>query len=403
MTNLIQFLHPAPDARSETLLDDALKAVRALLDMPVSYVSVFDGDNVVFRAVSSDPDISLFAAGDVRPAKDSYCKLVRDGDLPQLIPDTGTIAKARALGCTRSGPIGAAICVPLSDKDGAIFGMLCCLSPLPRPTLNLRDLHVMQMIGALAADVVMTGDDDTRRLETLRTKIRNVMIDREHDIFLQPIVDLASGNTLGYEALSRFHAQPYRSPDLWFAEAATVGLQTNLESWAIAQALSLLPGLPAETYLSVNAAPETVASGVIADLLAHSQPARVVLELTEHSTFDDSDLLEASLQELRDMGVRIAVDDLGAGYASLSNVLRLRPDIIKLDISLVSAIDHDAAGQALARAIVHFANEIDATLIAEGIENEAERDTLSDLGFSIGQGFLFARPTSAAELGISRH
>ena len=214
--------------------------------------------------------------------------------------------------------------------------------------------------------------------------------DALHLVF-QPIVDLATRATLGVEALSRFDTQPAWTPDLWFNEAAELGRGADLELVAIEAALAQLPQLPDEQFLSLNVSPSTALVPRLTGLL---EPAaeRIVLELTEHTRIDDLHELLGALAPLRARGIRIAVDDAGAGYAGLRQILQLRPDIIKLDIDLTRGIDQDPARRALATAMVAFANEISAVIIAEGIETSDELKTLQQVGISWGQGYHLARP-----------
>jgi EAL domain-containing protein (putative c-di-GMP-specific phosphodiesterase class I) len=207
----------------------------------------------------------------------------------------------------------------------------------------------------------------------------------------QPIVDLGSREVIGLEALARFDALPYRSPDQWFEEAAAVGLGIELELCAVRRAAAELALLPPDVYLSVNVSPESAVHPDLADILAVA-PQRFVVEVTEHAQVDDYDTLLDGLGRLRDRGVRLAIDDAGAGYSSLRHILRLQPDVIKLDIDLTRNIDIDPARRALAAAFVRFAEEIGSTITAEGVETEAELATLQDLQVGRGQGYLFGRP-----------
>ena len=116
------------------------------------------------------------------------------------------------------------------------------------------------------------------------------------------------------------------------------------------------------------------------------------MEITEHEPVEDYEELAGALRPLRELGVRIAIDDAGAGYASLRHTLALAPDIVKVDIALTSAIDTDRAKRALASALISFADEMGITIVAEGIETEASLRTLVDLGVRYGQGFHLARP-----------
>ena len=210
-------------------------------------------------------------------------------------------------------------------------------------------------------------------------------------ILVQPIMDLRTRQPVGYEALARFRSLPPRPPDAWFAEAAALELGTHLELATIERALAVLPQIPIDAYLSLNCSHRTVRNPDLVAMLA-PHAARLVVEITEHEPVDDYEDLAIALQPLRALGVRIAIDDAGAGYASLRHTLALNPDIVKVDISLTRAIDTDRARRALASALISFADEMDMTIIAEGIETEAELRTLTDLGVRFGQGFHLAEP-----------
>jgi EAL domain-containing protein (putative c-di-GMP-specific phosphodiesterase class I) len=207
----------------------------------------------------------------------------------------------------------------------------------------------------------------------------------------QPILDLASSRTAGVEALARFSAQPIQPPDYWFAEAAAVGLGAELELLAVRAAIAQIDRLPPDTYLSVNVSPHTALEPGLLDTL-YPVARRIVVELTEHEAVADYDDLASAVGRLRDLGARVAVDDAGSGYSSLQHIVRLRPDIVKLDIALTRHIDHDPARRALGEALVSFGREIGAAITAEGIETEAELDTLRRIGVGYGQGYHLARP-----------
>lgn len=194
----------------------------------------------------------------------------------------------------------------------------------------------------------------------------------------------------GVEALCRFHPEPYRPPNLWFGDAADVGMAEMLEVCVIEMAIGDLERIPADTYLAVNTSPQTVAKGLLASVLKGVPKARIVLEVTKHVEVSDWAALDRELHKLRQMGILIAIDDAGAGYSGLQQMVRLRPDIIKLDRSLVERIDQDPARRSLCAAMVHYAIETGASLVAEGTERVEEEEVLRDLGVHRGQGFLLA-------------
>lgn len=210
----------------------------------------------------------------------------------------------------------------------------------------------------------------------------------------QPILSVATGRLVGAEALSRFPASD-RTPEQWFTDAAAVGLSVELELAALRCSFVAARRLPEDIYVSVNVGPLTFVRPALLEVIATSgiDPSRLVLEVTEHASITDYDDICVASRALRALGVRIAVDDAGAGYASFRHILRLAPEVIKLDRSLVAGIDHDPARRALAAAVVMFGVEMGATITAEGVETPAELRCAQNLGINAAQGYLFGRPT----------
>lgn len=211
-------------------------------------------------------------------------------------------------------------------------------------------------------------------------------------MYCQPIVSLASGHLVGVEALARFAALPHQPPDAWFADADMVGLGVELQLATLEEALRLITNLPPDAFLAINVGPDAIAAAPLPGILRAAGPDRVVLELTEHLKVEDHPTLKKLLQTIRGAGVRLAIDDTGAGFASLENIVNLAPDLIKLDRQFTRHIDLDPVRRALAQALVSFAADTGAQVIAEGIENEDELKTVRDLGIAYGQGYFIARP-----------
>jgi PAS domain S-box-containing protein len=263
--------------------------------------------------------------------------------------------------------------------------------------VRTRDGRIAGLTGASSVmDGPPAGDslETTTRVEILRAVHGDAVIPA-----FQPIVALADQRMTGVEALSRFTVpDDRRSPQDWFTDAAGVGLAVDLELHAVQVALrAAARDLPAHCYVSVNLCPETLTSPALAKLLRSSPVplTRLVAELTEHSSVEDYDALRRALAPLRAQGLRLAVDDAGAGYASFRHILALAADVIKLDRTLISGIDGDPARQSLAAAVVTFAHDTGATVIAEGIETEAELRALRGLGVDSAQGYLLGRPTTS--------
>lgn len=232
----------------------------------------------------------------------------------------------------------------------------------------------------------------SRRRLLQHERIQQAIAERSFDLVFQPIFDLDNGSVAGTEALARFTSLPRRAPDAWLAEADAVGLLVDLEMTLASAAVEHLDRVPDDAFLAVNVSPETAVSERLRDLLCGADTSRLVLEMTEHTPIDDYDQLREALRELREDGLRLAVDDAGAGFASLRHIVRLAPDFIKLDITLTRDIESDPVRQALAVALVSFANQIDAKVVAEGIETEQQLGALRGAGIRFGQGFHLAEP-----------
>lgn len=224
-------------------------------------------------------------------------------------------------------------------------------------------------------------------------RIRGVL-DTDLTVHVQPIIDLQSRATVALEALARFPGHPQPTPDWWFLNAHRVGLGVELELHAVRAALALFAVLPAEVRLSVNAGPAALLHPGFLGLVRSVPTTRLTIELTEHTRVTDYEPLLAVRAELKELGVRLAMDDAGSGFAGLSQLRRLLPDIVKIDRDLVAGVDEDPVRQTLCRALVDFACRIGAYVIGEGVETEAEAAMLQSLGVERAQGYLFGRPVA---------
>ncbi len=374
----------------------ALDAVRRHLGMEVAYVSRFENGRSVFREVEAPGLEALIKPGDSRRLDEVYCLHILAGRLPEMIPDTAAFPLAMAMPITGALPIGAHVSVPIRLPDGRPYGMFCCFSPNPNPTLNARDLKVMRVFAEIAENEIAREVAETAESRARLAELDEVLEGRLFTFRFQPILTLQPFQVVGFEALCRFGPEPYRTPDLWFAAAHAAGCGVELELAVMRRAVQALRRLKAPAFISVNASPRTILSGRLPGIFAGLQTERLVLEVTEHSEVEDYEELRAALAPLRSGGVKLAIDDAGAGYASLQHILQLQPDIIKLDMALVRGVDQDPAKRALAAALCFFARETDCQIVAEGIETEAEFEVLEALGVSRGQGFLLGRPGDLA-------
>lgn len=242
-------------------------------------------------------------------------------------------------------------------------------------TVHLGTGHRRAEMGFGAPDSVVTRALDRGRI----------------DIVFQPIVALDTGAIAGVEALARF--PDHRPPDHWFAEAERCGLGNRLELLAVACALETWSAQPGPLYVSVNVSPRVLSDPALLELLlATTLPfGNVVVEVTEHTSIDDYEPVLAGIARLRAAGARIAVDDAGSGFSSFRHVLRLRPDIIKLDRTLVTGIHRDTARRTLAEAVISLARQLSAAVVAEGVETEEDLVAVTAIGADAAQGWHVGR------------
>lgn len=253
-----------------------------------------------------------------------------------------------------------------------------------------------QVVGYAGSSYPLGADGlDEERRSALADDIYDRLDSGAIETVFQPIISVRTGRLIGAELLSRFPGSE-RSPEEWFAGAVDVGLANRLDLLALETGLTAAAALPSDVYVSANVSPATLVLPELMDLLTRCAlpPDRLVLEVTEHASVVDYGPLLAAVGAIRARGARIAVDDAGAGYASFRHILSLAPELIKLDRSLVSHIDQDPAKRALATAVVAFAGEMGATIVAEGIERLEEFRTTQALGIDAGQGYFFGRPTA---------
>lgn len=251
-------------------------------------------------------------------------------------------------------------------------------------TIGVDDLGGTRTTARLAADAAA---DWSRALPAVLAASDRLTL------VAQPIIDLAGGVVAGYELLSRFVGPPSAPPDVWFAEADRHGFAAKLTTRVIERALLARPHLPAGTFLTVNVEPHVLcAAPVRATLRDWGRLDRVVIELTEHAQLPEERLLRATLDEVRGLGAMVAVDDVGTGYAGLHQLMRIRPDIIKLDRELISGLDTDPVRRAVVRLLGDVGSRMDAWILAEGVETGGELQALTTLGVPLAQGWLLGRP-----------
>ena len=357
---------PGVDSTMAVALDDVAGTVLAVVGQLVATLA--SGTQI-----AEDRAAYLRERGSAGPWYEAWRPDPGAGGWREAVTAAGLVAAAYA---PLRGPRGVIGIVGIGSHDPATAGSLVEHMPA-----------LASFASTLGALLVPRLEDRWRNLEG-HSAIKALIDTSAFAPFFQPIVDLLTDTVVGYEALSRFtDGDP---PDVKFTVADRVGLGIELEVATMRAAVESAAVLPADTYLSLNVSPALIGSGKLDSLLGGVERP-VVLEITEHVEIDDYPALRASLAALVP-AVRLAVDDAGAGYASLRHILELAPDFVKLDIGLIRGIDADPARQALIAGMGYFAVKRRIRLIAEGIETPAELESLRSLGISFGQGYLLGRP-----------
>jgi len=373
-----------------TSVDRLLALAREQLGMDVAVVGEFVEDRQVCRHLEGSSAPFGLRLGASRPLHQTHCQGVAEGWLPSLVSDVRTDRRAERL--RRVPSPGAYIGVPIDLAGGRRYGTLFCMSRRPRTALRERDVSFLRVLAAMLSEQLVEHEVDLVGQAVQLDRINRALETGQPTMVFQPIVDLRTGAVVAVEALARFAEEGGRPPDVWFGEAAAVGLGVELELGACRAALAQLGGLPALARLSVNLSPETLRSPELLALLDEFPGERLAVELTEHAPVEDYEALRAALAQLRERRVQVMIDDAGAGFSSLRHVLGLAPDMIKLDVSLTRDIDADPLRRALAASLVSFAAEIPARIVAEGIETHGELAALRTLGIAYGQGYYLGGP-----------
>jgi EAL domain-containing protein (putative c-di-GMP-specific phosphodiesterase class I) len=380
-----------------------LAIVRTQLGMQVAWVSEFIGVHQVLRFVDAAPGVDAPAEGTSVPMGGTFCARVLDGRFPSLIPDARGVPEAALLNLSSEIQFGAYVGVPLVGPEGVAVGMLCTWHEAACPGLNERDLAAVRLLAALLHDLqgrALTGQQAERDREEVLCAVHSVVAGRGRHAVLQPIVDISSGRIVAAEGLTRFTApspvgagESVRSPAHWFDDAARLGLRPALELGTARSVLDLLrTQVPADVALTVNLGPEALLGPSLPGLLADRPLDRIVIELTENAPVRDYGELASVLRPYREQGLRIAVDDAGAGYASLRHVLDVSPDLLKVDMTLTRGVDADLARRTLLTALAGFAEATGCQLVAEGVETEAELRTVEACGVPLAQGYYLGAP-----------
>ncbi len=260
-----------------------------------------------------------------------------------------------------------------------------------------------RLINKLIDDAkLMSTYQEFKRLMRNKEKLQELILKESIRTVFHPIVQLDNKEIMGYEALTRGpEATEYENPYILFDIASETDLLFELDRLCRKKALQNAKGINSQHKLFLNCLPTAVLDPEFRDSYLRSfledlklTPFNIVLEVTEREAIEQYDLFKEAVKYYSDLGFAIAVDDTGAGYSSLETVVELKPQFIKLDISIVRGINTNILKQELIKAIMSLSKEMKSNVIAEGIETQEELTTLMKIGINFGQGFLFAKPDS---------
>lgn len=377
------------------LVQTLLSFLRRRLGLDLAMLTSFDAGMEVVEIADGSIDDRCISPGLRWVLADSYCVRVIDGRLPAVIPDASANQTTALLPITQQLGIGSYAGVQVVGPGGVAVGMVCVIGQEPKPGLADDDLRIVEQIAELVATMVESSDGSSDPTAAQRKAIRRVVAEGDFEVVFQSVHDVATGQVVGVEALARFPVEPFR-PDLFFEQAGELGLGIELETAIVERILTKVPELPADAFVAINVSPAAALRAPWTELLADVDPSRIVLEITEHDAVPNYGALDDVLDTCRARGMRVAVDDVGAGFASFSHVLELAPEFVKIDQSIIRHIDVDDARRRLAQAIAEFAGQTGAIVIAEGVETQGELDALVGAGITWAQGYYLSRPKAHA-------
>ena len=375
----------------EQQIADLLTTARDSLQLSVAFMSRLDGVTQHLEVVeASGPAALFFKEGVTQKQETSFCQAILDGKLPAVIPQVTKHPEAMRLPAARVPRIRSYVSVPVRLSDGTLYGTFCAAGLTSDKQLSKRDEALMRVLAGAAAVIIEPAVLSRSRDLEIEGRLKPLMHDGGPEVVLQPIVELASGRRVGAEALSRFPADWRLAPDVCFEQAHSIGLGDRLELLALEQASAHLEKVSG--YVAMNVSPRTVLAPESLAFLMRLPLDRILLELSEHDPVHNYPELVLALKPLRDRGMRIAIDDVGAGFSSLRHIVLTSPEVIKLDRSIVDGVSVDPVLQTLVHSLVEFGHGAGAFVVAEGVETVTDANMLTGLGVDYGQGWYFGRP-----------
>jgi EAL domain-containing protein (putative c-di-GMP-specific phosphodiesterase class I) len=374
---------------AEQQIAELLRTARRSLHMSVAFLSRMDGTTQTLEVVDTRVPL-LVQEKNKQVQETSFCQAILDGRLPAVIDDVKRYPVAMALPSARIPRIRSYVSTPVTLSDGTLYGTFCAFGFTSDKELTGRDEALMKVLASAASVIIEPELREQQRRDDIDGRLDPLVAAGGPSVLLQPIVDLATGVRVGAEALSRFPREWGKGPDVVFEEAHSIGRGHEVELLALRGAAAHLDRVGG--YVAMNVSPQTLLTPAFSALLTELPLDRILLELSEHDPVEDYDALTTTLVPFRAAGMRLAIDDVGAGFSSLRHIVVTDPDVIKMDRSIVSGLHVDPVLSKLVEALVVFGHGCGVKVVAEGIETADEAARLRDLGVDLGQGWYFGRP-----------
>ena len=374
---------------AEQQVAELLRTARTSLQMSVAFLSRMDGTTQTFEVVDSKVPV-LFKDGATARQDTSFCQRILDGDLPPVIDDVTKYPLAMSLPAARIPRIRSYVSAPVTLADGTLYGTFCAFGFTSDKELTGRDESLMKVLASAASVIIEPEVREQQRRDDIDGRLDPIVAAGGPTVVLQPIVDLATGLRVGAEALSRFPREWDKAPDVVFEEAHSIGRGHEVELLALRGAAAHLDRV--DGYVAMNVSPQTLLTPEFTHLLGELPLHRILLELSEHDPVEDYAALTGALAPFRAAGMRLAIDDVGAGFSSLRHIVVTAPDVIKIDRSIVSGLNTDPVLARLVESLVTFGHGGGVCVVAEGIETVEEAIALRDMGVDLGQGWYYGRP-----------
>lgn len=381
----------------KNLVQEILKSLRTEIGMDVAFIAEFCEGHRVFRYIDASADSPPVKPGDGDPIEHTYCQRVVNGQLPDIIFDVSSLPPHEQLAVAEDYKIRSYLCVPITFRDGRIYGSLGCIGHQPNWQINQQDIQLMSAMAEVYGEWFNAREKIQDRQHDMQAKVQAALSGQSLEVLYQPIFDITQDKVVGFESLARVHDKDGLSPLSLFKEAEALGHKIELELKAIRLGLQGLDYYREDQFVSVNASMDTALSPQLPGVLDHTDMHRVVLEINDPMDLQIFSKVTKSLRGLLKRGLRIALDDRALGTEGLKQLDSLGPDIIKLKVRNVLHMKGDRLLKLQASPFSGYSEENACKLVVEGVETKQQLESILELGITHAQGYWLGEPIGLLE------